>query len=94
MMHICLLHASVVDEGLREGTCDLGFGEVVPSTAVALDFVGGGMRDEEDGPLFAAPEGGGLEGGRWHGGFGDEGVVVEEGGWDAEDRGVGAVVAN
>jgi len=52
-------------EGLDDVAGDARFGYVVPAAVVAFDLVEAGVRDEEDGPLAAAPEIGLLEWGVW-----------------------------
>lgn len=81
------------DEGLCDSAGDVCFKEIIPASAVTLDFIWFGVRNEEDRPFATAPEVV-LQRRRGDGDFGYEGVVVEEGGGDAEDCGVGAVVAD
>ena len=82
------------------GESEGGFAGIVPSSVDAKGVfacIGAGVAAEEDGPVVgAAPAWPGTEpgGGGIVGGLGDEGVVVEEGGWNREDGWVGAVVAN
>ena len=80
------------DEGGGDRDREARFARVVPAVGVGGALVGGGVRDEEDGPAAAAPAGPGGNGGGAGRGAGGEGVVVEERGGDGEDGAVGAVV--